>query len=157
VRSYSNEVVTLWYRSPDVLLGSRQYSTSIDVWSAGCILAELAGGRPLFSGNSVKDQLQRIFKVLGTPTLDTWPKLSTLPEYRDEYPLYPKASLAELLPTLDAQGIDLLERLMAYEPSERISADAALSHPYFSPFQQPATAASASAVATASLPPQQAV
>ncbi len=68
VRSYSNEVVTLWYRAPDVLMGSRQYSTSIDLWSAGCILAEMAIGRPLFCGNSTKDQVLRIFKYLGTPT-----------------------------------------------------------------------------------------
>jgi cyclin-dependent kinase len=68
VRSYSNEVVTLWYRAPDVLMGSRQYSTSIDLWSAGCIMAEMAYGRPLFCGSSVKDQLIRIFKYLGTPS-----------------------------------------------------------------------------------------
>ncbi|CAG8715515.1 2897_t:CDS:2, partial [Scutellospora calospora] len=70
VRSYSHEVVTLWYRAPDVLMGSRQYSTSIDVWSAGCIFAEMASGRPLFPG------------VLGTPTEETWPRVSQLPEYK---------------------------------------------------------------------------
>lgn len=67
VRSYSHEVVTLWYRAPDVLMGSRQYSTSIDLWSTGCIMAEMATGRPLFPGSSIKDQLIRIFKILGTP------------------------------------------------------------------------------------------
>ena len=75
-------MVTLWYRAPDVLMGSRQYSTSIDLWSAGCIFAEMASGRPLFPGNSISDQLQRIFKVLGTPTEETWPKVSQLPEYK---------------------------------------------------------------------------
>ncbi|KAG0267662.1 cyclin-dependent serine/threonine protein kinase [Linnemannia exigua] len=78
VRSYSHEVVTLWYRAPDVLMGSKQYSTSIDIWSAGCIFAEMASGRPLFPGSSVKDQLLKIFKILGTPTEESWPGVSKL-------------------------------------------------------------------------------
>ncbi|CAG8492041.1 3652_t:CDS:10 [Diversispora eburnea] len=104
VRSYSHEVVTLWYRAPDVLMGSRQYSTSIDVWSAGCIFAEMASGRPLFPGSSIKDQLLRIFKVLGTPTEDTWPRVSQLPEYK---------------------------KLIEYQPEKRINAEDALKHLYF--------------------------
>jgi len=79
VRSYAHEVVTLWYRSPEVLLGSRHYSTPIDMWSVGCIFAEIASGRPLFPGRNEKDQLLRIFKVLGTPTLDDWPGMAALP------------------------------------------------------------------------------
>lgn len=72
----------MWYRAPDVLMGCRQYSTSIDLWSAGCIFAEMVSGRPLFPGSSIPDQLQRIFKVLGTPTEETWPGVSKLPEYK---------------------------------------------------------------------------
>merc|ERR1712166_660790 len=63
VRSYTHEVVTLWYRAPDVLLGSRKYSTPVDIWSVGCIFAEMANGRPLVAGTSEADQLQRIFKI----------------------------------------------------------------------------------------------
>jgi cyclin-dependent kinase len=63
-------------------MGSRQYSTSIDLWSAGCIFAEMASGRPLFPGNSISDELTRIFKVLGTPTEEVWPKVIQLPEYK---------------------------------------------------------------------------
>ena len=74
--------MTLWYRAPDVLLGSRHYTSSIDLWSIGCIFAELASGRPLFPGSSVKDQLARIFKVLGTPNETTWPGLVDLPDYK---------------------------------------------------------------------------
>ena len=66
VRSYTHEVVTLWYRSPDVLLGSRKYSTPVDVWSIGCIFAEMSNGRPLFPGTSESDQLNLIFRKLGT-------------------------------------------------------------------------------------------
>lgn len=82
VRSYSHEVVTLWYRSPDVLMGSRHYSTSIDLWSAGCIMAEMATGRPLFPGSSIKDQLIKIFKILGSPSEGSWPGMSELPDFK---------------------------------------------------------------------------
>lgn len=131
VRSYSHEVVTLWYRAPDVLMGSRQYSTSIDLWSAGCIFAEMASGRPLFPGNSISDQLQRIFKVLGTPTEETWPKVSHLPEYKRDFEIFPSMPLETLLTKLDALGIDLLKRLLEYPPEKRITASDALQHPYF--------------------------
>uniref|UniRef100_A0A8D0MT31 mitogen-activated protein kinase n=1 Tax=Sus scrofa TaxID=9823 RepID=A0A8D0MT31_PIG len=83
VRCYSAEVVTLWYRPPDVLFGAKLYSTSIDMWSAGCIFAELANaGRPLFPGNDVDDQLKRIFRLLGTPTEEQWPAMTKLPDYK---------------------------------------------------------------------------
>nr|CAH8829476.1 unnamed protein product [Trichobilharzia regenti] len=82
VRQYSAEVVTLWYRPPDVLLGAKLYTTSIDMWSAGCIFAEMSNaGRTLFPGYDVEDQLQRIFKLLGTPTESTWPSVVELPDY----------------------------------------------------------------------------
>lgn len=67
MRGYSHEVVTLWYRAPDILLSSRSYSTSIDIWSTGCIMAEMALGRPLFPGSSITDQLIKISKILGSP------------------------------------------------------------------------------------------
>lgn len=83
VKCYSAEVVTLWYRPPDVLFGAKLYTTSIDMWSAGCIFAELANaGRPLFPGSDVDDQLKRIFKLLGTPTDDNWPGVSQLADYK---------------------------------------------------------------------------
>lgn len=83
VKCYSAEVVTLWYRPPDVLFGAKLYTTSIDMWSAGCIFAELANaGRPLFPGSDVDDQLKRIFKLLGTPTEDTWPGITQLSDYK---------------------------------------------------------------------------
>ncbi|RGB30714.1 kinase-like domain-containing protein [Rhizophagus diaphanus] len=132
VRSYSHEVVTLWYRAPDVLMGSRQYSTSIDVWSAGCIFAEMASGRPLFPGSSIKDQLLRIFTVLGTPTEETWPRVSQLPEYKSDFAIYNRIPLESLLPKLDSSGIDLLsQQLIEYQPEKRLSAEDALQHPYF--------------------------
>lgn len=132
VRSYSHEVVTLWYRSPDVLLGSRHYSTSIDIWSAGCIFAEMAnGGRPLFAGSDAASQLIAIFKVLGTPTERSWPGVSELPDYRADFPVYlPISPPHALAPTLDPMGIDLLYRMLLYVPDMRITAADAIQHPF---------------------------
>lgn len=131
VRSYSHEVVTLWYRSPDVLMGSRQYATSIDIWSCGCIFAEMATGRPLFPGSSSQDQLIRIFKILGTPSEQSWPGISQLPEYRNDFYIYPRIPLEKLVTKLDSKGIDLLGQLLEYQPEKRITAETALFHPFF--------------------------
>lgn len=110
VKCYSAEVVTLWYRPPDVLFGAKLYTTSIDMWSAGCIFAELANaGRPLFPGSDVDDQLKRIFKMLGTPTEETWPDISTLPDYRAFPQYFPTQGLAQVTPKLSARGKDLLQ------------------------------------------------
>eukprot|EP01107_Rhizomastix_libera_P009513 TRINITY_DN2560_c0_g1_i1.p1 TRINITY_DN2560_c0_g1~~TRINITY_DN2560_c0_g1_i1.p1 ORF type:complete len:270 (-),score=52.57 TRINITY_DN2560_c0_g1_i1:51-860(-) len=89
VRSYSHEVVTLWYRAPDVLMGSHKYNTSIDMWSVGCIFAEMVTGRALFPGANAPDQLQKIFKILGTPNETIWPGVSELPEWKADFPQYP--------------------------------------------------------------------
>uniref|UniRef100_A0AAX7UEI1 Protein kinase domain-containing protein n=1 Tax=Astatotilapia calliptera TaxID=8154 RepID=A0AAX7UEI1_ASTCA len=79
-KTYSNEVVTLWYRPPDVLLGSSEYSTQIDMWGVGCIFYEMAAGRPLFPGSTVEDELHLIFRLLGTPTEENWPGISSIEE-----------------------------------------------------------------------------
>jgi len=131
VRSYSHEVVTLWYRAPDVLMGSRKYSTPIDIWSAGCIFAEMATGRPLFPGTSAPDQLVRIFKILGTPNDKMWPGIVELPEYKTDFPLYPAQKLSSVVTGLDEDGYDLLSKMLQYDPLQRISAPKALQHPYF--------------------------
>ncbi|GAA34774.2 hypothetical protein CRM22_002665 [Opisthorchis felineus] len=133
VRQYSAEVVTLWYRPPDVLLGAKLYTTSIDVWSAGCIFAEMSNaGRPLFPGFDVEDQLQRIFKLLGTPTEVTWPTVTELPDYEPFTVIYPPAmNWHQVVPKLSSRGIDLLQQLVVCNPTDRISADQALHHSYF--------------------------
>ncbi|EIE87771.1 serine/threonine-protein kinase pef1 [Rhizopus delemar RA 99-880] len=96
VNTFSNEVVTLWYRAPDVLLGSRMYSTSIDIWSAGCIMAEMYTGRPLFPGTTNEDQLQKIFRILGTPSEQTWPGISQLSEYKQPHVIYPQQNITQI-------------------------------------------------------------
>jgi len=130
VRNKSHEVVTLWYRAPDVLMGSSKYSSSIDIWSAGCIFAEMATGKPLFPGKNNNDQLLQIFKLLGTPNEKDWPTIKELPEYKDDLPKYPAQKLTSVVPGLDADGYDLLNKMLQYDPALRISAQKALIHPY---------------------------
>jgi negative regulator of PHO system len=135
VNTFSNEVVTLWYRAPDVLLGSRNYSTSIDIWSAGCIMAEMFCGKPLFPGKNNEDQIVKIFKLRGTPSEQTWPHVSELPEFKKNFNYYPPHPLSAKLPMIDNVGLDLLERMLQYEPYKRISAKDALTHSYFAGLQ----------------------
>ncbi|MCO5573685.1 hypothetical protein L7F22_027459 [Adiantum nelumboides] len=85
LKSYTHEVVTLWYRAPEVLLGATHYSTPVDIWSIGCIFAELAQKQPLFPGNSELQQLMYIFRLLGTPDEIIWPGVSKLRDWH-EYP-----------------------------------------------------------------------
>ena len=92
----------MWYRAPDVLMGSRKYSTPVDIWSVGCIFGEVASGRPLFPGSSEEDQLLRIFRLLGTPTEETWPTMAELPDYKTDYPHYDPQPLSKICPRLDA-------------------------------------------------------
>lgn len=132
LRTYTHEVVTLWYRAPEILLGSRFYSTAVDVWSIGCIFAERVTRKALFPGDSEIDQLFRIFRTLGTPSEDTWPGVTQLPDYKGTFPKWTRKGLEELVPNLEAEGKDLLMQLLQYDPSQRISAKAALAHPYFS-------------------------
>jgi serine/threonine protein kinase len=131
VTTFSNEVVTLWYRPPDVLLGSRNYSTSIDIWSAGCIMAEMYTGKPLFPGKDNPDQLLKIFHLMGTPLEHTWPGVSDFPEYRKDFPYFPPQTMSGILPMIDPFGMDLLNRMLQYQPQFRITAKEALEHIYF--------------------------
>ncbi|KAG2208917.1 serine/threonine-protein kinase pef1 [Mucor mucedo] len=131
VNTFSNEVVTLWYRAPDVLLGSRMYSTSIDIWSAGCIMAEMYTGRPLFPGTNNEDQLQKIFRLLGTPNEQSWQNITQFPEYKPPQVVYPTQHISQILTNIDTCGLDLLNRMLQYQPQMRISAKDALNHAYF--------------------------
>uniref|UniRef100_A0A3P8XRH8 cyclin-dependent kinase n=1 Tax=Esox lucius TaxID=8010 RepID=A0A3P8XRH8_ESOLU len=131
-KTYSNEVVTLWYRPPDVLLGSSEYSTQIDMWGVGCIFYEMAAGRPLFPGSTVEDELHLIFRLLGTPTEDTWPGVSSMDEFKSyKFPKYKTQPLINHAPRLDTDGVDLLLSFLKYESKKRMSADEAMRQPYF--------------------------
>ncbi|XP_029401734.1 cyclin-dependent kinase 3 isoform X2 [Mus pahari] len=132
LRTYTHEVVTLWYRAPEILLGSKFYSTAVDIWSIGCIFAEMVTGKALFPGDSEIDQLFRIFRTLGTPSEATWPGVSQMPDYQSSFPKWNRKELEEIVPSLGPEGKDLLLQLLQYDPSQRISAKTALAHPYFS-------------------------
>jgi len=131
VRVYTHEVVTLWYRAPEILLGSHRYSCHIDIWSLGCIFAEMATKKPLFQGDSEIDQLFRIFRVLKTPTETLWPGVSQLPDFKANFPKWTTYCLEKHLKNLSDDGIDLLKKMLVYDPNKRISAKAIATHPYF--------------------------
>jgi len=134
-KTYSNEVVTLWYRPPDVLLGSTEYSTPIDMWGVGCIFYEMASGRPLFPGSTVEDELHLIFKVLGSPTEDNWPGIARSEELASyKFPPYTGESLVVKAPRLDSDGIGLLSSFLLFQAKKRLPAREALKHNYFASF-----------------------
>jgi serine/threonine protein kinase len=133
IRPLTHEVVTLWYRAPEVLLGSRHYAPPVDMWAIGTIFVEMVNKRPLFPGDSEIDELYRIFRGLGTPTEETWPGVTTLPDFAVTFPKWQARPINSLIKhgNLCANGLDLLARCLDYDPAKRISAKAAMEHPYF--------------------------
>lgn len=134
--TYSHEVVTLWYRPPDVLLGSKDYTTSLDIWGTGCIFVEMVTGVALFPGmrDSV-DQLNKIWQISGTATEDTWPGVTRLPEYNtDLFVDFPPQRLGIIAPKLllIPGAESLATEMVQCVPKNRISAIDAMRHVYFS-------------------------
>ncbi|XP_075921087.1 cyclin-dependent kinase 5 isoform X1 [Petromyzon marinus] len=139
VRCYSAEVVTLWYRPPDVLFGAKLYSTSIDMWSAGCIFAALVSRRdpPTPTGRERLILDRAAHTLLGTPTEEQWLGMSKLPEYKP-FPMYPAtSSLLNVVPKLSVTARELLQNLLKCNPAHRMSAEEALSHSFFLDFCLP--------------------
>merc|ERR1712130_225817 len=131
---YTHEVVTVWYRPPEILLGSQFYSVPVDIWGVGCIIAEMATGAPLFPGDSEVGTLFQIFQKLGTPTEIMWPGVGSLPDFKQTFPRWvPKGwqNIRNTASQMGRDGIDLLERLMRYDPATRLSGRQALRHRYF--------------------------
>jgi len=126
-------VVTLWYRSPEVLMGL-SYATPVDLWACGCIFAELHTRTALFDGKYEKDQLCRIFEVLGTPSDEEWPENAAV--LKTNFADFPAKAWNQVVPELEPQAEDLLEKMLKFEPSKRISASEALKHPFFAEYGQ---------------------
>ncbi|EPS43283.1 hypothetical protein H072_2753 [Dactylellina haptotyla CBS 200.50] len=128
-------VVTLWYRSPELLLGAQKYGTAIDMWSIGCIFAELITKEPLFQGKSEIDQLSKIFELMGVPTDEEWPAWRRLPNSKSLRFPRTKQTTGHLLrskfPLLMSNGVSLMSALLSLDPAKRITAEDALKHPYF--------------------------
>lgn len=134
LRAYTHEVVTLWYRAPEILLGQSRYATPMDIWSLGCVVAEMATGQALFPGDSEIGTLFRIFKILGTPTDEIWPGVSSLREFKQEFPKWQDTQLMDLRtdgPALGSTGVELLRECLKYNPIQRLSARKVLQHAFF--------------------------
>jgi serine/threonine protein kinase len=131
LRTYTHEVVTLWYRAPEILLGKKRYDTSIDMWSAGCILAEITTGDAIFMGDSEIDQLYQIFRLLGTPTPTEWPGVRSLPDYKATFPKWPAKMFEDAVKGVTPDGEDLLSQMLVYDSANRLTARRALAHPFF--------------------------
>jgi len=140
---YTNRVITLWYRPPELLLGAVQYGPAIDMWSVGCILTELLGGRAIFPGKNEVDQLELIFKVCGTPNEHNWPDVDKQPWWHVFKPQKEtKRCLIEALRKsasgVPQEALDLVDRLLTLDPKKRATAAEALDSDYFWTLPEPA-------------------
>jgi len=132
-------VATRWYRAPEIMLSFANYTTAIDVWSIGCILAELLGGKPIFKGRDYVDQLNQILHHLGTPSEDTLRRVGSprAQDYIRSLPIKPRIPFNHLYPHANPLAIDLLGKLLAFDPAKRISCEEALAHPYLAVWHDP--------------------
>ncbi|XP_056018511.1 mitogen-activated protein kinase 15-like [Ostrea edulis] len=133
-------VATRWYRAPEILLASHRYTKGVDMWSLGCILGEMLGGKPLFPGSSTLNQIEKIMSTIPTPTKEDIESIKSAygASILEKATLKSKKTLEELLPDAPRDGIDLLKRLLLFNPDRRITADEALRHPYISRFHNSA-------------------
>ncbi len=131
LKRYTNRVITLWYRSPELLLGTETYGPEVDIWSVGCLLVEMILKKPLFPGKNEPEQLDLIFRTFGTPTEEVWPGWEGLPNsdmvIKGKYPPRAKKKLDFLSP----KAYDLVSQLLCFDPKVRISAADALDHDWF--------------------------
>ncbi|XP_059106321.1 cyclin-dependent kinase 11B-like [Peromyscus eremicus] len=133
LKAYTPVVVTLWYRAPELLLGAKEYSTAVDMWSVGCIFGELLTQKPLFPGKSEIDQINKVFKDLGTPSEKIWPGYDDLPAVKKmTFSKYPYNNLRKRFGALlSDQGFELMNKFLTYYPARRINAEDGLKHEYF--------------------------
>ena len=132
----TSAVVTRWYQAPELLFGAKHYTSAIDIWSVGCLFAELMLRVPYLPGDSDVGQLNTIFRALGTPNEQDWPTMTSLPDYV-KLPWYPKTSLKTQFRAATEDAIDLLSKLFTYDPAKRPTAEEALRHAYFQNLPRP--------------------
>jgi len=137
INTYSNQVVTLWYRPPDVLLGSRDYTTSLDMWGVGCIFLEMMKGSPIFPGQSdATDQLFSIFEVMGSPDERNWPEIAYLPDYQEIsfHNNRNEECIRSHVTNMDDVTHEFACMLLQFNPAKRLSAHQAMRHSIFNHF-----------------------
>jgi len=134
----TKNVVTLWYRAPEILLGATTYTCAIDLWAIGCTFGELMIQKPILPGDSEIDQVYKIFKLLGCPNIRIWPDMANLSWIRDhvidirlEQEKHKYNNIKIDFPKIGEEGFDLLNRLLAYDPRKRITCSDSLRHEYF--------------------------
>eukprot|EP01127_Copromyxa_protea_P006325 TRINITY_DN16139_c0_g1_i1.p1 TRINITY_DN16139_c0_g1~~TRINITY_DN16139_c0_g1_i1.p1 ORF type:complete len:390 (-),score=118.78 TRINITY_DN16139_c0_g1_i1:46-1176(-) len=129
-------VATRWYRAPEILLGSTDYTTGVDIWSVGCILGELIGGKPLYPGTSTMNQLDRIIEVTGRPSQEDIAQIksSFAMTMLESLPESDRRPFSDIFPKVDQDTIDFLEKLLCFNPEKRPTAQEALAHPYLKQF-----------------------
>lgn len=138
-------VITRWYRAPEVILCPSHYSKAVDIWSVGCIFAELLGRQPLFPGDHYLDQIQKIIGVVGTPKESdlTFVKKKEAKEFLGKLVKRTKQTWSSLFPNANPVALDLLEKMLTFNPKKRYTVDQCISHPYFEglhdPEQEPIT------------------
>ncbi|XP_036441095.1 mitogen-activated protein kinase 12 [Colossoma macropomum] len=132
-------VVTRWYRAPEVILNWMHYTQTVDIWSVGCIMAEMLMGKPLFKGNDHLDQLTEIMKITGTPTQEFISKLQSqdAKNYILRLPKLKKKDLQALMPDVNPQAITVLESMLLLDPDSRVTATEGFALPYFAEFREP--------------------
>ncbi|XP_022609934.1 mitogen-activated protein kinase 12-like [Seriola dumerili] len=132
-------VVTRWYRAPEVILSWMHYTQTVDIWSVGCIMAEMLQGKPLFKGSDHLDQLTEIMKITGTPTQEFISKLESedAKSYIRSLPKVEKKDLQKVIFTTNPQAVSVLERMLLLDPQSRVTAAEALTLPYFTEFREP--------------------
>ncbi|RHZ53188.1 hypothetical protein Glove_449g6 [Diversispora epigaea] len=132
-------VATRWYRAPEIMLTFKEYTKAIDVWSVGCILAEMLSGKPLFPGRDYHHQLTLILEVLGTPTMEDFYGIKSrrARDYIRSLPFKKRVPFSLMFPKANPLALDMLEKLLAFNPSKRITVEEALKHPYLEPYHDP--------------------
>ncbi|XP_029325691.1 mitogen-activated protein kinase 11 isoform X3 [Mus caroli] len=132
-------VATRWYRAPEIMLNWMHYNQTVDIWSVGCIMAELLQGKALFPGNDYIDQLKRIMEVVGTPSPEVLAKISSehARTYIQSLPPMPQKDLSSVFHGANPLAVDLLGRMLVLDSDQRVSAAEALAHAYFSQYHDP--------------------
>ncbi|KAL4079449.1 CMGC/MAPK protein kinase [Scleroderma citrinum] len=132
-------VATRWYRAPEIMLTFKQYTKAIDVWSVGCILAEMLSSKPLFPGRDYHHQLSLILDVLGTPTLDEFYSITTRRsrDYIRALPFRKRKPFAQLFPNANPLALDFLTKTLTFDPKKRLTVEEALAHPYLEAYHDP--------------------